>query len=126
MYSVDTATGRRCTRHNVDYERGEVCHRCVTDPAEPPSGHVGDPEYQQNLRARINEYQGNHKFCIRQCRDLVTDGTARDGNLAVKWSSEAVKWARLAEEQQLILDRREHNLDLIRHEERMSGVRKKN
>ena len=80
----------------------------------------------EQLRARINEYRSAHKFCLKQCKDLAEDGTKRDGNLAVKWSAEAVKWARLAEEQQDALDRREHNLDLIRHEEKMSGIRGSN
>lgn len=50
--------------------------------------------------------------------------SAREENVAVKWSAEAVKWARLAEERQEILDRRAHNIDLVRHEERMSSQRR--
>lgn len=126
MNLVDTPTGRRCTRHNVELDRGEVCHRCVTDPADAPSASNDDPEYQLELRARINEYRSNARACMGECNSLRKDGTAIDGNLAVKWSAEAIKWSRLAEEQQSTLDSRAHDLRLIAHEERMSGVRRTN
>lgn len=125
MYWTDTASGHHCTRHDFTFLRGEVCHRCITDPGEAPGGVVEDPEYQQALRARISEYESRSRVCWRKVAEL-DEGTEREENVAVKWSTEAVKWARLAEERQEVLDRRDHNLDLIRHEREMSGLRRGN
>lgn len=126
MYWSDTPDGHHCSRHDFAFPRGEVCHRCVTDPGDAPGGVVDDPEYQQALRARINEYETRSRTCWRRAGDHEDGENKTEGNLAVKWSSEAVKWARLAEERREILDRRAHNLDLMRHEEAMSGERKRN
>jgi hypothetical protein len=127
VYWTDTADGHHCTRHDYGFKRGEVCQRCVTDPgAEPGGGIVDVPEYQQALKARIAEYESRSRTCWRKVAEIDTDGTAREENVAVKWSAEAVKWARLAEERQEIFDRREHNLDLVRHEREMSGLRRGN
>lgn len=126
MYWTDTADGHHCTRHDYAFKRGEVCHRCVTDPGESPGGIVDIPEYQQALNARISEYEARSRTCWRKVAEIDEDGTAREENVAVKWSAEAVKWARLAEERREVLDRREHNLELIRHEREMSGLRRGN
>lgn len=123
MYWIDTADGHHCTRHDFKFLRGEVCHECVTDPGDPPGAVADDPEYQRALRARINEYETRERACWRRAEGL--DG-AREENIAVKWSTEAVKWARLKEESRNKLDQRAHNLDLIRHEEVMSGLRRGN
>lgn len=126
MYWQDTPDGHHCTRHDHAFERGEVCHRCVTDPGEQPGGIVDDPEYQLALKARIAEYQSRSRTCWRKVKDLDEGESKREENVAVKWSAEALKWARLAEERQEVLDRRQHNLDLIRHEQAMSGQRRGN
>lgn len=126
MYWTDTAEGHHCTRHDFTFRRGEVCHGCVADPGDAPGAAVDDPAYQKALRARITEYESNSRKCMTECVRLRDEGTAQESNLAVKWSAEAVKWARLREERQEVLDRRQHNLDLIRHEEAMSGLRRGN
>lgn len=122
MYSTDTATGRHCDRHNVDYERGEVCHECVTDPGDAPSAESGDAEYQRKLLARINELRTRARKLWRIADELL-EGTERDVNVACKAVAEHTKLERLAEELQDKHDNREHDLRLIRHEEAMSKVR---
>jgi hypothetical protein len=122
VYSVDTPTGRHCTRHDVDYERGEVCHQCVTDPADAPGGESGDAEYQRTLRARISELRSRARKLWRVADDLL-DGSERDVSTACKAVAEHTKLERLAEELQDKHDNREHELRLIRHEEAMSKVR---
>lgn len=126
MYWIDTADGHHCTRHDHTFKRGDVCHSCVTDPGDAPGGVTDDPAYQRELKARISEYRANARAAWGESKRLADEGTAQEGNLAVKWSAEAVKWSRLAEERQEVLDRRQHNLDLIRHEEAMSGLRRGN
>lgn len=126
MYWTDTADGHHCTRHQETFKRGEVCHGCVTDPGEAPGAVAADPEYQRQLRARINEYQSRARTCWRKVVELDEGESRREENTAVKWSAEAVKWARLAEERQDILDNRDHDMTLIRHEEAMSGLRRGN
>lgn len=121
MYWTDTPDGHRCTRHDVEFLRGEVCQKCVDDPGDAP-GTLPDEDVS-DLRGRIGEYRSNYRSCIRRSKSLADEGTAKDGGLAVKWNDCAIKWARLAEEQQSILDDREHNLKLIRHEQEMSGLR---
>lgn len=98
----------------------------MTDPGQEPGGIVDVPEYQQALQARINEYETRSRTCWRKVAEIDEEGTPREENVAVKWSAEAVKWARLAEERREVLDRREHNLELIRHEREMSGLRRGN
>jgi hypothetical protein len=122
VYSVDTPTGRHCERHDVDYERGEVCHQCVTDPGDAPGGERDDAAYQRTLLARINELRTRARKLWRVADDLL-DGTDRDVNAACKAAAEHTKIERLAEELQDKYDNREHDLRLIRHEEAMSKVR---
>jgi hypothetical protein len=122
VYLVDTADGRRCTRHNIDVELGEVCHQCVTDPADAPGGEQDDAPYQRALLARINELRARARK-IWRIADGLFDGTDRDVNSACKATAEHIKLERLAEELQDKYDNREHHLRLIRHEEAMSKVR---
>jgi hypothetical protein len=96
----------------------------VVDPGEQIGGAIDDPEYQQALRARIAEYESRSRTCWRKVKELDEGESKREENVAVKWSAESLKWARLAEERQEILDRRAHNLDLIHHEQDMSGQRR--
>jgi DNA-binding MarR family transcriptional regulator len=126
VYWTDTADGHHCTRHNYTFKRGEVCHECVTDPGDELGHVVESTEYQRQLRARVSEYQSRARTCWRKVMELDEDGTAREENVAVKWSAEAVKWSRLAEEMQKQLDDREHELTLLRHEREMSGRRRGN
>lgn len=126
MYWTDTAEGHHCTRHDFAFQRGEVCHRCIVDPGEEPGGIVEVPEYQQELKARISEYESRSRTCWRKVAEIDEGENKREENVAVKWSAEALKWARLAEERREVLDRREHNLELIRHEREMSGLRRGN
>jgi len=97
----------------------------VTDPGDDVTGVTDRPEYQKALAARISDYESRSKACWSEC-EAMRGGTDRDGNTAVKWSAEALKWARLREEMQETLDRRAHNLDLINHEREMSGLRRGN
>lgn len=121
MHWTDTPEGHRCLRHGLEFDRGDVCHRCVDDPGDAITG-IADEDVAE-LRTRISEYRANSRTCLRECNRLRRDGTARDGALAVKWNDAAIKWARLAEERQEVLDSRDHDMRLIRHEQEMSGVR---
>ena len=122
MYLVDTATGRHCTRHDVDVERGEVCHQCVTDPADAPRGQPDDATYQRAARARVSEFRARARKLWRIADELL-EGTDRDVAAACKAVAEHTKLERLAEEIEDKVDGREHELRLIRHEEAMSRVR---
>lgn len=125
MYWTDTTDGHHCTRHDFAFKRGEVCHQCVVDPGEAPGGVADNPAYHVALAARISEYASRSRICWSEV-DELRKGTDRDANAAAKWSAEAVKWARLAEERQDVLDNREHDLELIRHEREMAGLRRGN
>jgi hypothetical protein len=123
VYWTDTADGHHCTRHDFAFQRGEVCHECVTDPGDAPGQQIDDPEYQRLLCARVNEYRCNARAARRRAEELYR---ASEWSCAAKFEDTAIKWARLAEEQQGSLDGRAHDLKLIRHEEVMSGQRKGN
>jgi hypothetical protein len=124
VFWIDTQAGHRCTRHDYEFRRGEVCQACVADPGDAPGDAADNSDYQLALATRINEYRSRARICWRRAEDL--EGTEREENVAVKWSAEAVKWARLAEERQEVLDSREHDLELIGHEREMSGLRRRN
>lgn len=122
---VTTAEGHHCTRHNVGFLRGEVCHECTTDPGD--ADETFHAEYDRKLAARIGEYRSGAAAFKRAALSLIGDpgdeGTDRDVAAACKAMAEATKLFRLAEERQEILDNREHELALIAHEREMSGLR---
>jgi hypothetical protein len=123
VYWTDTADGHLCTRHDHAFKRGEVCQRCITDPPPAPGGVEQDEREVSELRGRVNEYRCNARACTGESKRLRDEGTVQEGNLAVKWNDCAIKWARLAEEQQTRLDEYVRDDRLIRREREMSGVR---
>lgn len=125
MYWTDTAEGHHCTRHDYAFKRGEVCHQCVTDPPPPIDGVEQDEAEVAALRGRINEYRCESRACLRRSNELA-DGTKREHGPAIKWNDNAVKWARLAEEQQKRLDEMVRDDRLVQREREMSGVRSPN
>ena len=125
---VTTAEGHHCTRHNVGFLRGEVCHECTTDPGDADD--TFHAEYDRKLAARISDYQSTARTLMRVGKELLGEpcqhgikATDRDIAAACKAMAEATKLFRLAEERQEILDNREHELALIAHEREMSGLR---
>jgi hypothetical protein len=87
-------------------------------------GYDGSPQpiapYDAKLLARIAEYRSTARELKRVGLELCC-GTDRDGNVGIKLIAESTKLFRLAEERQETLDNREHDLELIRHEQEMSG-----
>jgi hypothetical protein len=122
VYWTDTPDGHHCSRHEFDFKRGEVCQRCVTDPPPPVDGIEHDEEEVLSLRSRVNEYRCNSRVALRRSDELA-DGTEREHGHAVKWNDCAIKWARLAEEQQQRLDEYVRDDRLVAREREMSGVR---
>ena len=126
MYWTDTPDGHHCTRHEFDFPRGEVCHQCVTDPPPAPDGIEHDEAEVGALRGRISEYRSAARTCLRRSSEMADAGSTSEGNLAVKWNDCAIKWARLAEEQQTRLDEYTRDDRLIRREREMAGLRSGN
>jgi hypothetical protein len=115
----DTDDGHYCTVHDYAFKRLEVCHECVT-----ADGFDGSPapiaQYDVKQLARIAEYRSTARELKRVGLEMCC-GTDRDANAGIKLIAESTKLFRLAEERQEVLDNREHDLVLIRHEEAMSG-----
>jgi hypothetical protein len=120
VYWVDTPSGHRCTRHNKEFERGEVCYDCAAEPADPADAPIA--EYDRKLAARIEEYKATARTLKRVGLELC-ENEGRDVTTGVKAIAESTKLFRLAEERQEVLDNREHELRLIKHEREMSGLR---
>jgi hypothetical protein len=123
VYWSDTPEGHHCNRHDYAFARGDVCHQCVTDPPPDVDGVEQDEREVSALRSRVNEYRVNSRSCLGESKRLRDEGTAQEGNLAVKWNDCALKWARLAEEQQTRLDEYTRDDRLIRREREMAGLR---
>jgi hypothetical protein len=121
VYWVDTPTGHRCNRHGAEFSRGDVCHRCITDPGDPVVAFTEEDD-DADLRARINEARERERLLIRHGRDWL-DGTDKEKSLGLKAFDCASKWARISNELQQIIEDRDHDRRLIRHEREMSGIR---
>lgn len=120
MYWTDTPSGHLCTRHSVEFLRGEVCHQCVEDPPPAPDGIEQDEVEVSALRGRVKEYRCNSRASLRKANELY--GKDEWGNSA-KLEDTAIKWARLAEEQQTRLDGYTRDDRLIREDRKMAGLR---
>lgn len=94
----------------------------MTDPPPAIDGVEKDEAEVSALRGRVNEYRCNARAALRRSDELA-DGTEREHGHAVKWNDCAIKWARLAEEQQTRLDEYVRDDRLIQREREMSGVR---
>lgn len=116
----DTADGHYCTRHDYAFTRGTVCHQCVVDPGATDTGLEQDEAEVSALRARVAEYQSRSRMCWSEAERLRKDD--RQGQLAVKWSDAATKWARLAEERQDKIDEYARDDRLVRKAEKLAGV----
>ena len=123
MYWTDTADGHHCTRHDFAFCRGEVCHQCVTDPPPAPDGIETDEAEVSALRGRVNEYRCNSRGALRKSEELYERD---EWNTAAKYEDTAIKWARLAEEQQTRLDEYVRDDRLIKREREMAGLRSSN
>jgi len=122
VYWTSTAEGHYCTRHDLAFKRGEVCHQCVTDPPPAMDGVEMDEAEVSALRGRVNEYRCNSRACLRRSEEMADESVGEHGH-AVKWNDAALKWARLAEEQQTRLDEYVRDDRLIRREREMAGMR---
>lgn len=122
MQWVDTPTGHHCNRHNADFLRGEVCHRCIADPGDEPTA-FDEGDDDEDLRARIHEARSNSRYLIRKGKEWIDDGTAQERGVGLKAFDCAAKWERIGNELQEIIEGREHDRRLIQHERQMSGLR---
>ena len=123
MNWLDTPEGHHCTRHDHAFKRGEVCHQCITDPPEPIDGVERDEAEVAGLRSRINEYRCNSRAALRKANELYD---ANEWGTSAKLEDTAIKWARLAEEQQTRLDEYVRDDRLVSREREMAGVRSSN
>lgn len=89
--------GQPCPRHGGDLRRGEVCQRCVLEPAHP--GLVqSSTELDDELLAEAAECQTRARLAWRIARELFESGMPNDVSAACKASAESAKWIRLARE----------------------------
>lgn len=116
-----TADGHRCTRHGIEFPRGEVCNSCTTDPGDDASTTTSDV-IDKEIAARAAEYTTRARRLWRECDEML-DGTPMDKIQAVKLSSDSVKWERLALEALDKLSARKHLREAMAHEVAMSGLR---
>jgi hypothetical protein len=125
VYWTDTADGHRCTRHNLEFRRGEVCQRCVADPGDEIGGIEFDEQEVAGLKSRIAELRSKARTMWRIAEELL-GGTDRDCAAACKVTAEHTKLLRLAEELQAKVDGYVRDDRLVRKEAQMSGQRKRN
>lgn len=93
----------------------------MTDPPPAVDGVEQDEAEVSALRGRINEYRCNSRACHRRSSELADE--PRQQKVAIDWDSNALKWARLAEEQQTRLDEYVRDDRLVRQDREMAGVR---
>lgn len=105
-----------CPTHNVQYGKLEQCSVCRSER----SGAIvaGSPKADTS-GARINaaRYRLNEAACWCE----LQANTADDPNVAVKWSAESAKWARLAAETEQQLLEIEHDQWLIEQDRKRRG-----
>ncbi len=116
-----TADGHRCTRHGIEFPRGEVCHPCTTDPGDDASTATSDTIDKQ-LAAEAAEFKSRARKMWRICDEML-DGMPSEQIQAAKLSAEAVKWERLSTETKDKLSARKHLREAMAHEVAMSGLR---
>ncbi len=122
-----TPTGHKCTVHNVEFRRGEVCTACTTAPGKPIEVTAGDDnEHDHEMTLREAECVRLAKMCHRIGEELLQGKTDRDTNAAAKIIGEGTKLIRFACDLREKRAAREHSLRLLRHEREMSGLRKGN
>jgi hypothetical protein len=121
VYWVDTPSGHRCTRHNQEFLRGEVCPACVADPGDAPSGLEQDESEVSGLRERIHELRNKARTMWRIAEELL-EGTDRDASAGCKVAAEHTKLLRLAEELQQRVDEYTRDDRLVRKAEKLAGV----
>lgn len=120
----DTADGHYCPKHDQAFKRLDTCTQCVSDNATENAPRAAS-DYDQRLAQRISSYQTRARKlrCLADGLYENADGDYHAFNTGAKLDAEATRLDRLAEERQEVLDNREHDLQLIRHEREMSGLR---
>lgn len=118
---VSTADGHHCTRHDEKFKRGEVCQRCVNDPAPNEPVEVGGKSVRIDdaLLARASEHRALAKFLHGEGREMIEEGTAQDKSVAVKLIDAGTKLERLAIEIEDRVSGRDYGRGLMEHEKSM-------
>lgn len=113
--ATDT-TGNYCPTHDQHYSKIEQCSVCRAERtgAVPPQSPKADTLTARTHAAR---YRLNELACWEQ----VKANTADDPNVAVKWSAESAKWARLAAETEQQLLEIEHDQWLMEQDRKRRG-----
>lgn len=116
-----TIDGHHCALHDYKFKRGEVCHRCTTEPQSAADPSTSDG-LDRELEAEAAEFKTRGRRMWREANEML-EGTAQDKIQSAKLSSEAVKWERLAIEIKDRLSSRKHLREAMAHELAMSGQR---
>lgn len=111
-----------CPRHGTPLKRGEVCHACVLEPAEP-GAELTSADVDHELLLLAADYTGRERKLWNETKRLLDDGTAQDINVAAKLSAESAKWARIAREIRGEVSQRKQLREAIAHEQAMTGKR---
>lgn len=117
----DTPDGRHCDRHDVALARGEVCQRCVLEPAEP-GVELTSTELDDELLIAAAECVTRERVLWRHAKALL-EGTAIEQNTAAKLSAESAKWSRIAREIKGEVSQRRQLREAMAHEQAMTGKR---
>jgi hypothetical protein len=107
---------KRCLIHDITYGKLEQCSACRA--ARSVTVKTGSPKADTSAKrvhaatARLRELA---------CWDACQLAMATDGNIAVKWSAESTKWARVAAEIEAQITEIEHDQWLRDENMRMGG-----
>ncbi len=107
---------QRCPHHDIVHSAIEQCSVCRAER----SGSIvaGSPKADTSgARANAARYRLNELACWTELKT----NTAADPNVAVKWSAESAKWARLAAETEQQLLEIEHDQWLIEQDRKRRG-----
>jgi hypothetical protein len=106
---TDRQNQKHCALHDVWYSKLEQCGECRRSAGSAVER--GSPKADMSGH-RVNA--GNARLRELSCWENSNNSRAQDdGNVAVKWSAEAVKWARVAMELEQQIVEVEHDQWLV-------------
>jgi hypothetical protein len=107
---------KRCSLHDITYGKLEQCSASRAERSS--SVKTGSPKADTTAK-RVNAATARLRELA--CWDACKLAMADDGNIAVKWSSESAKWARLAAELEAQITEIEHDQWLRDENMKMHG-----
>lgn len=115
--SVSDPSNRACPKHSdVTYGPLEQCPKCRA--ARSSAVKAGAPKADTTQkRVHAAEARLRELACWDRCKLDMAD----DGNIAVKWSAESSKWARLAMDLESQITEIEHDQWLVEQDQLRGG-----